>query len=201
MTYSISHQAILIVTATSLISISLSLFSSLHRHKNSPVMERWHTPSSPTAIPLSPDSPSLISLMVSVDVKHHVYLLSLFSSLSLFQSHPYLPLSFPIYIDIKTHLSWNDDTLDFTPDNLYNYSRKPHLCLSVCLSLLSSLHSHKNSRSMKRWHTRLHTRQPWQLGCKPHPHLSLSLFSSLLRHKNSPVMERWHTGLHTRRPL
>ena len=35
-----------------------------------------YSPSSPTYIPLSPPvSPSLISLMVSVDVKHHVYLL------------------------------------------------------------------------------------------------------------------------------
>ena len=32
------------------------------------------SPSSPTSIPTSPFSPSLISLMVSVDVKHHVYL-------------------------------------------------------------------------------------------------------------------------------
>ena len=35
-----------------------------------------YSPSSPTSIPPSPKfSPSLISLMVSVDVKHHVYLL------------------------------------------------------------------------------------------------------------------------------
>ena len=33
-------------------------------------------PSSPTSIPPSPFSPSLISLMVSMDVKHHVYLLA-----------------------------------------------------------------------------------------------------------------------------
>ena len=35
-----------------------------------------YSPSSPTSIPPSPFSPSLISLMVSVDVKHHVYLLN-----------------------------------------------------------------------------------------------------------------------------
>ena len=35
------------------------------------------SPSSPTSIPPPPLSPSLISLMVSVDVKHHVYLLTL----------------------------------------------------------------------------------------------------------------------------
>ena len=36
-----------------------------------------YSPSSPTSIPPSPKfSPSLISLMVSVDVKHHVYLLT-----------------------------------------------------------------------------------------------------------------------------
>ena len=33
-------------------------------------------PSSPTSIPLPPFSPSLINVMVSVDVKHHVYLFS-----------------------------------------------------------------------------------------------------------------------------
>ena len=33
------------------------------------------SPSSPTSIPPPPFTPSLISLMVSVDVKHHVYLL------------------------------------------------------------------------------------------------------------------------------
>ena len=36
-----------------------------------------YSPSSPTSIPIPPFSPSLISLMVSVDVKHHVYLLYL----------------------------------------------------------------------------------------------------------------------------
>ena len=35
-----------------------------------------YSPSSPTSIPPSRYSPSLISLMVSVDVKHHVYLLT-----------------------------------------------------------------------------------------------------------------------------
>ena len=36
-----------------------------------------YSPSSPTSIPPSPPIfPSLISLMVSVDVKHHVYLLT-----------------------------------------------------------------------------------------------------------------------------
>ena len=35
-----------------------------------------YSPSSPTSIPPSHYSPSLISLMVSVDVKHHVYLLT-----------------------------------------------------------------------------------------------------------------------------
>ena len=35
-----------------------------------------------TSIPLPPFSPSLISLMVSVDVKHHVYLLYLEAVLS-----------------------------------------------------------------------------------------------------------------------
>ena len=37
-----------------------------------------YSPSSPSSIPtpLPPFSPSLISLMVSVDVKHHVYLLA-----------------------------------------------------------------------------------------------------------------------------
>ena len=35
------------------------------------------TPSPPTSIPLPPFSPSLISRTVSVDVKHHVYLLNL----------------------------------------------------------------------------------------------------------------------------
>ena len=38
----------------------------------------WHLPLPPTSMPPSPPfSPSLISLMVSVDVKHHVYLLTL----------------------------------------------------------------------------------------------------------------------------
>ena len=35
-----------------------------------------YSPSSHTSIPPSPFSPSLISLMVSVDVKHHVHLLT-----------------------------------------------------------------------------------------------------------------------------
>ena len=35
-----------------------------------------YSPSSPTSIPLLPFPPSLISLMVSVDVKQHVYLLT-----------------------------------------------------------------------------------------------------------------------------
>ena len=35
-----------------------------------------YSPSSPTSILPPPFSPSLISLMVSVDVKHHVYLLT-----------------------------------------------------------------------------------------------------------------------------
>ena len=40
-----------------------------------------YSPSSPTSIPpFPPFSPSLISLMVSVDVKHHVYLLTLYVS-------------------------------------------------------------------------------------------------------------------------
>ena len=39
-----------------------------------------YSPSSPTSIPLPPFSPSLISLMVSVDVMHHVYLLSVVAS-------------------------------------------------------------------------------------------------------------------------
>ena len=34
-----------------------------------------YKPSSPTSIPPSPFSPSLISLVVSVGLKHHVYLL------------------------------------------------------------------------------------------------------------------------------
>ena len=35
-----------------------------------------YSPSSPPQYPFPPFSPSLISLMVSVDVKHHVYLLT-----------------------------------------------------------------------------------------------------------------------------
>ena len=44
-------------------------FNALVRHSV------WNPPSSPTSIFPSRFSPSLISLMVSVDVKHHVYLL------------------------------------------------------------------------------------------------------------------------------
>ena len=39
-----------------------------------------YSPSSHTSIPPSPLLPSLISLMVSVDVKHHVYLRSTLAS-------------------------------------------------------------------------------------------------------------------------
>ena len=58
-------------------------------------------PSSPTSIPSSLFSPSLISLMVSVDVKHHVYLLT--------TSIPPSPLSpslinLMVSVDVKHHV-------------------------------------------------------------------------------------------------
>ena len=46
-----------------------------------------HLPLPPPPYPLPPFSPSLISLMFSVDVKHHVYLL-----IRVFLQQPLLPL-------------------------------------------------------------------------------------------------------------
>ena len=44
---------------------------------DSVVIGIYNLPLPPPPYPLSPFSPSLISLMVSLDVKHHVYLLTL----------------------------------------------------------------------------------------------------------------------------
>ena len=67
--------------------------------------DRYKSPSSPTSIPLPPPpypfSPSLVSLMVSVDVKHHVYLRIQNTTSSFFWansfSSPPPPLSLEIY--------------------------------------------------------------------------------------------------------
>ena len=66
-----------------------------------------YSPSSLTSIPPPPFSPSLISLMVSVDVKHHVYLLTLHSlaTVDVKKNHSFIYTSEPVWPSGKA-LGW-----------------------------------------------------------------------------------------------
>ena len=97
-----------------------------------------------TSIPPPPFSPSLISLMVSVDVKHHVYLLLLKQIVFGFVFCLILFYAFVcLFFCLRSLVS-------------INFSCRLKRCSSVLLSVCTHARAHK--------HTQTHTEPLWGLG-------------------------------------